>query len=85
VKADRLRLLREFVDEYATISGDITRIATNTWAVHGMIPVDGDVIMAEFDTYDEARAALDSISTQASFVTPAGVVAALSEGRGVAG
>jgi hypothetical protein len=50
-----------------------------------MIPVDGDVIMAEFDTYDEARAALDSISTQASFVTPAGVVAALSERRGVAG
>ena len=80
-----LVFLEELVEEHATIAGDVIELDTHTWAIHGSIAVDGDVIMAEFDTYDEARAALDSISTQASFVTPTGVVAALSERRGFAG
>jgi hypothetical protein len=66
----RLLFLRELVDENARIAGDISEIAANTWASHGAIPVDGDVIMAEYDTYDQARVALDSLSADAQPVTP---------------
>jgi hypothetical protein len=38
-------------------------IGTGTWAIHGTIPVDGEVLMAEFDTQDEARDALGQLLT----------------------
>ena len=64
-KSDRqLVFLRELVDENATIAGDITEVATNTWAIHGVIPVDGEVIMAEFDTYNQAKVVLDSLPAE---------------------
>ncbi len=64
-QSDRqLVFLRELVDENATIAGDITEVATNTWAIHGVIPVDGDVIMAEFDTYNQAKVVLDSLPAE---------------------
>jgi hypothetical protein len=66
----RLLFLRELVDDNARIAGDITEITDNTWAIHGAIPVDGDVIMAEYDTYDQARIALDSLSADGQSVTP---------------
>jgi hypothetical protein len=40
------------------IDGDVFEIDENTWAIHGVIAVDGDVILAEFDKPEEARAAL---------------------------
>ena len=64
-QSDRqLVFLRELVDENATIAGDITEVATNTWAIHGVIPVDGEVIMAEFDTYNQAKVVLDSLPAE---------------------
>jgi hypothetical protein len=44
----------------ARVAGDVVEIASGTWVIHGDIPVDRDVIMAEFETYDEARIALDA-------------------------
>lgn len=44
----------------ASVAGDVVEIASGTWAIHGDIPVDRDVIMAEFETYDQARIALDA-------------------------
>ena len=58
----RLVFLRELAEENATIASDITEIAADTWAVHGAIPVDGEVIIAEFDTYDQARDALEGLA-----------------------
>jgi len=55
--------LRELVEEHATLAPDIAEIGTHTWAIHGVIPVDGDVIMAEFSSYGEARVVLDQLST----------------------
>jgi hypothetical protein len=43
----------------ADIAHNVLEIASGRWVLHGVIPVDRDVIMAEFDTYDQARIVLD--------------------------
>jgi hypothetical protein len=45
---ERLRFIEELVDEQATVAGDVLAIDEHTWAIHGSIAMDGDVIMAEF-------------------------------------
>ena len=57
----QLQFLRELVDANAPIAGDVARISEDTWAIHGIIPVDGDVILAEFDSYEGARITLDQL------------------------
>jgi len=59
---DELQFLRELVDEHASIAGDVLQIADNLWAIHGYIPVDCDVLTAEFDSYDKAAHALAQLS-----------------------
>jgi hypothetical protein len=54
----QLAFLEELVEEHATIAGDVIEIDANTWAIHGSIEVDGEVIMAEYDTEEHARTAL---------------------------
>ena len=54
----RLRFLQEQLEDHAQIAEDLVEIADHTRAVPGSIVVDGEVIMAEFDTQDEAKAAL---------------------------
>lgn len=56
--------LEELVEERATIAGDVIEIDTHTWAIHGFIAVDGDVIMAEFDTEEHARTVLGELSEE---------------------
>jgi hypothetical protein len=58
---DQHRILTDFLAEDAEVAGDIAEIGSATWVIHGHIPVDGDVIMAEFATFEEARAALDDL------------------------
>jgi hypothetical protein len=53
--------LQELIDQHADIAGDIIAIDTQTWAIHGRILVDGDVLMAEFHHMDEAKAALERL------------------------
>jgi len=57
----QLQLVRDLLEDNATIDGDVLKISTGTWAIHGTIPVDGEVLMAEFDTQDEAQEALDEL------------------------
>ena len=54
----RLRFLQGQLNDHAQIAEDIVEIAAHTWAIYGSIAVDGEVIMAEFDTQDEAKTAL---------------------------
>jgi hypothetical protein len=54
----QLIFLQELIDEHATIAGDIIEVGTDTWAIHGSIAVDGDVLLAEYDSLDHARIAL---------------------------
>ena len=56
-----LQLLDELIRERPAIAGDVAKINDDIWAIHGVIPVDGNVILAEFGSYEEARSALDQL------------------------
>ena len=43
------------------VAGDIAEIVAGRWAIHGHIPVDGEVILAEFGSFEQARAAIDRL------------------------
>ncbi len=59
--ARQLRFLQALAEENASIGGDVLEIHQDTWVIHGVIPVDGEVLMAEFETYDEAKRVLDGV------------------------
>jgi hypothetical protein len=54
----QLLFLQELIAEHACIAGDVVEIGRNTWAIHAFIAVDGDVIVAEFNGPDKAKAVL---------------------------
>jgi hypothetical protein len=53
--------IRKLVDENVSIVGDPVEVRKDRWVVHGVLPYGGEVPMAVFDTYDEARHALDEV------------------------
>jgi hypothetical protein len=57
----QVRFLRELLEQRASIDGDVLEISKDTWTIHGVIPYDGEVPMAVFDTSNEARHVLDEI------------------------
>jgi hypothetical protein len=58
---ERLRFIEELVDEQATVAGDVLAIDEHTWAIHGSIAMDGDVIMAEFAREQDALEVLEEL------------------------
>ncbi|HSS09812.1 MAG TPA: hypothetical protein VLL25_08015 [Acidimicrobiales bacterium] len=48
--------------QHPRLAGDLFQIDTQTWAIHGFIPVDGEVILAEFDHPEMARIFLDQLA-----------------------
>lgn len=59
---DRLLFLRQLIEDRATIAADVVEVDPHTWAIHGVIPVGGDVIMAEFETQEQAKKVLGMLS-----------------------
>ena len=59
---NQLQFLRDLVEENASIAGDVVQLGDNLWAIHGFIPVDCDVLMAAFDSYDQATNTLEQLS-----------------------
>ena len=59
---NQLQFLRDLVEENASIAGDVVQLGDNLWAIHGFIPVDCHVLMAEFDSYEEATNTLEQLS-----------------------
>ena len=57
----QLVFVEELVQEGASVDGDVLEIDIHTWAIHGFIAVDGDVIMAEYTTESRARRALEEL------------------------
>jgi hypothetical protein len=57
----QLMFLEELVEEHASIAGDVIEVDAHTWAIHGSIAVDGEVIMAEYDTEEHARFVLQEL------------------------
>jgi hypothetical protein len=56
---EQLEFLRVLEQENAAIAGNIVPMGDGLWGIHGDIAVDGDVLMAEFTNYDDARRVLD--------------------------
>jgi hypothetical protein len=54
-------LVAEFLAAHVEIAGDLAEIGAGVWAIHGHIPVDGEVILAEFDSFEQAHMALDRL------------------------
>jgi hypothetical protein len=54
-------LLEQLIDERVRIAGDVLEVSLGVWAIHGSIPVDGEVILAEFSLLDEAKSVLDQL------------------------
>jgi hypothetical protein len=59
--SNQLQFLRDLVEENASIAGDVLQFGDKVWAIHGYIPVDCDVLMAAFDSYDEAVNTLEQL------------------------
>jgi hypothetical protein len=59
---EKILFVQQLIEDRATIAADIVEVDSHTWAIHGVIPVGGDVIMAEFETQDEAKAVLGELS-----------------------
>jgi hypothetical protein len=60
----QLAFLEELVEEHASVAGDIIEIDAHTWAIHGSIAVDGEVIMAEYDSEEHARIVLEELAAE---------------------
>ena len=54
----QLEFLTELVKSHAEVAGDILQIGTATWAIHGLVPMDGHVLLAEYDSLESAQAEL---------------------------
>ena len=55
------RIIEDLIYEHARVARDIIQIDTQTWAIHGFIAVDGEVIMAEFNSRNDAEAAIEQL------------------------
>ncbi len=49
------RVVRTLIEEHVQVSCQLVPIDDHTWAIHGSIAVDGEVIVAEFDDRDTPR------------------------------
>jgi hypothetical protein len=56
------RIIQGLIDEHVRFHYDMIPIDHQTWAIHGSIVVDGEVILAEFATQDDARYALEQLT-----------------------
>jgi hypothetical protein len=56
------RIIEALIDEHVRFHYDVIPIDHQTWAIHGSIVVDGEVILAEFATQDDARSALEQLA-----------------------
>ena len=52
----------KWLTEQVSIDGDVIEVDEHTWAIHGVIPVDGEVLLAEYGTPEEAQAALTRLT-----------------------
>ena len=55
-------VLDAWVNQQARVAGDVIEIEGHTWAIHGVTPVDGDVILGEFDSPQAAYTVLEQLA-----------------------
>lgn len=54
-------IIEYLIHMHARVARDVVQIDPSTWAIHGPIAVDGEVIMAEFNSKDAANGAIDQL------------------------
>jgi hypothetical protein len=58
-RPDRVdEILVELTEEHVELDDDVIELDAETWAIHGSIPYDGEIIAATFVTEHEAREVL---------------------------
>lgn len=57
----QVEFLRALLEEHTTIDDDVLEVSTDTWAIHGVVPYDGETPLAMFATYEEAKVVLDAV------------------------
>jgi hypothetical protein len=55
------QIVEDLIDVHARVARDVVQIAPSTWAIHGPIAVDGEVIMAAFTSRAAADLAIDQL------------------------
>ena len=55
------QIIDYLIQVHARVARDVVQIAPSTWAIHGPIAVDGEVIMAEFNSRAAADVAIDQL------------------------
>jgi hypothetical protein len=55
------RIVQEIVEEHIQVSCDLVVIDEHTWAIHGSIAVEGEILVAEFEDRDEAESTVEQI------------------------
>jgi hypothetical protein len=79
--------VEEILALHARVAGEIFEVDAQTWAIHGFIPVDGEVILAEFDHPQTARSVLSQLveneerTAAATSVSSPGTVASAAAWR----
>jgi hypothetical protein len=56
------RVVQELVDEHLQAWCELIPIDEHTWAIRGSIAYEGEVILAEFDSRDDAELALEELA-----------------------
>jgi len=57
-----LQVVQALIDVQYPFDCNVIPINDNTWAIHGPIPFDGEGILAEFSTKEDAELALELLS-----------------------
>jgi hypothetical protein len=55
------QIIEYLIAVHARVARDVVQIAPSTWAIHGPIAVDGEVIMAAFNSREAADLAIDQL------------------------
>ena len=58
---ESIRFVMAMVDGGAELDGDVFQLTATTWAIHARIAVDGETILAEYDTPEDAQHVIDSV------------------------
>jgi hypothetical protein len=58
MRPEQIDFLESLVDAHAHVAGDVLQIQVGSWALHGTIPVDGEVLLARYDSCEEAARVL---------------------------
>jgi hypothetical protein len=60
--ASARQVVQVLLDEHVHASCELVPIDEHTWAIHGSIAYEGEVILAEFDNRDDAELAAEELA-----------------------